>query len=73
MNGSDEMSTRQISRRLERIEERVRPKRRDGMFTLEELCRDIWRSDEKAFRKMAAGSFLTYFIPQFEREDDGSI
>ena len=71
MNGNDEMSTRQISRRLERIEERVRPKRRDGMYTLEELCRDIWRSDEKGFRKMAAGSMLTHFIPQFEREGRG--
>ena len=67
------MTTRQMSRRLERIEERVRPKRRDGMYTLEELCRDIWRSDEKAFRKMAACSMLSHFIPQFEREDDGSI
>ena len=73
MNGNDEMSTRQISRRLERIEERVRPKHRDGMFTFEELCRDIWRSNKKAFRKMAVGNMLSYFIPQFEREDDGSI
>ena len=43
------------------------------MFTFEELCRDIWRSNKKAFRKMAAGTMLNYFIPQFEREDDGSI
>ena len=71
MHGSDKMSTRQMSRRLEKVEERVCPKRRDGMYTLEELCRDMWRSDEKAFRKMAAGSMLSHFIPQFEREDGG--
>src|SRR5262249_42692348 len=62
---------RRMPRRLERIEERVRPRRRDGMYTLEELCREIWCSDEKAFRKMAAGSMLSHFIPQFEREDHG--
>jgi len=65
------MSTRQVSRRIDRIEEHVRPKRRDGMYTLEELCRDIWLSNEKPFRKLAADSMLSHFIPQFEREGRG--
>src|SRR6476646_6855514 len=36
-----------VSRRIERIEERVRPKRESGVYTLEELCRDMWRHNEK--------------------------
>jgi len=38
------------------------------MYTLEELCRDLWRSDEKAFRKLAADSMISHLIPQFERD-----
>ena len=66
------MSTRQMSRRLAKVEHRVRPKRDDSGFTLEELCRAVWRRDEEGFRKMAGeyGS-LRYFIRQFEREDRG--
>jgi hypothetical protein len=65
------MSTRQMLRRLAKVEHRVRPKRDDSGFTLEELCRAIWRDDEKGFRRMACeyGSFR-YFVRQFELEGD---
>jgi len=41
----------------------------DGTFTLEEVCRALWRKDERRFRRIAQHSTLTLFIPQFERED----
>jgi len=43
----------------------------EGAFTLEELCRPIWREDEKTFRTMTSENScsLRHFIPQFERED----
>ena len=65
------MSTRQMLRRLAKVEHRVCPKREDGGFTLEELCRAVWRRDEKGFRKMAGeyGSFR-YFVRQFELEGE---
>jgi len=47
------------------------PERDESTFTLEELCRAIWREDEKTFRRMNSGDYcsLRHFIPQFERED----
>ena len=58
-------------KRLAKVEELIRPKRDDGQYTLEELCRAIWRQDEKGYRKMVDRQYCTlrYFIPQFERED----
>ena len=47
--------------------EKARPIR-DGMYTLEELCRAIWRYDQEQFRKMAEHSSVRLLIPQFERE-----
>ena len=57
-------------KRLAKVEELIRPKRDDGQYTLEELCRALWRQDEEGYRKMVdreCGS-LRHFIPQFERE-----
>ncbi len=67
------MSTRQMWRRLAKVEDLVCPKHEDGLFTLEELCRAIWRHDEQEYRKMAEGEYgsLRYFIRQFEREGRG--
>jgi hypothetical protein len=63
------MSIRQIWKRLEKVETRLCPKHDNGEYTLEELCREIWRQDRNGFRKMAREGRLAYFIPQFERED----
>ncbi len=65
------MSTRQLLKRIEKVHGRMFPKRDEGAFTLEELCRTIWREDEKTFRTMTSENScsLRHFIPQFERED----
>ena len=64
------MSARQIRKRLERIGERICP-RGDGTFTLEELCRAMWRENKAAYmRKVEKGDWaLQYFVTQFEYED----
>src|SRR5712692_6782917 len=69
-DGNDEMSTRQTWRRLARVQQLVCPKHHDGLLTLEELCRAIWRQDQEWYRKMADGEYgsLRFFIRQFEQE-----
>src|SRR5258708_3409008 len=66
-----QVSTRQLSSRLKRVERRMFPERNESVLILEELCRAIWREDEKTFRTMSSGNdcSLRHFIPQFERED----
>jgi hypothetical protein len=65
------MITRQLSRRVRRIEERVRPKDASG-FTLEELCRAMWRSNPaqcvQISQELGEYTFRS-FIPRFEAED----
>jgi hypothetical protein len=65
------VSTRQLSSRLKRVQQRMFPEVDESRFTLEGLCRAIWREDEKTFRTMTSRNdcSLRHFIPQFERED----
>jgi hypothetical protein len=67
--GSGIMSTRQMWKRLEKVETRLCPKHDDGQYTLEELCRDSWRQDRAGYRKMYSRDRMGEFIPRFERED----
>lgn len=65
------MITRQISRRLARLEEKVLPKD-DGMFTMEELCRSMWRRNPAHCVELAqesGDSIMRSYIPIFEAED----
>jgi hypothetical protein len=64
------MSTRQIRKRVEKVEEKVCPEH-DGSYTLEELCRMLWRQDKRGYLEMANGGdhTLRLFVQQFERED----
>jgi hypothetical protein len=41
----------------------------DGTFTLEELCRSLWRKDKKGFMEQAKNTSYQLFVYQFERED----
>lgn len=60
---------RQLRKRLEKAEDRLRPQD-DNQVTVEELCRLMWRADRRKYRKRGLeGSYLRVFIPQFERED----
>jgi len=65
------MITRQLSKRIRRIEERARPRDESG-FTLEELCRAMWRSNPaqcvQISQKPGEQIFRSY-IPMFEAED----
>lgn len=59
-----------MQKRVEELEERVCPPH-DGAYTLEELCRQMWRLDKKRYLEKAneGGCALRFFIQQFERED----
>jgi hypothetical protein len=58
---------RQFRSRLKALEKAL-PKH-DGMYTLEEMCRIVWRQDTERLRKMTEYSFVRLLIPRFERED----
>ncbi len=64
------MTQRTIWRRMRKLEKRFMPVSSNG-FTLEELCRSVWREDQTYFREFAAESTfpISILIPQFERED----
>ncbi len=56
--------------RLQTLERVCRPKH-DGMYTLEELCRMMWRQSKKNYlKRIEKGCWgLRHFVLQFERED----
>ena len=54
-----------LRKRLKALEKK-RP--HHGTYTLEELCRVIWREDAEGFREMTRQSSCRLLIPQFERE-----
>jgi 5-methylcytosine-specific restriction endonuclease McrBC regulatory subunit McrC len=41
----------------------------DGLWTLEELCRSMWRNDKKGFMELARNNSYQLFVYQFQRED----
>ena len=66
------MSTRQMRRRLAKVQEKVSPEH-DGTYTLEELCRLLWQQDKQKYREMANGPdgyMYRFFVAQFEREEE---
>jgi hypothetical protein len=54
--------------RLARLEQTLCPPN-DGTFTLEELCRALWRREKQNFLKIARELHLGLLVTQFERED----
>lgn len=64
------MSTRQMRRRLAKVQEKVSPEH-DGTYTLEELCRLWWKQDKAGFINYVNGEGRTFrvFMDTFERED----
>jgi hypothetical protein len=64
------MRTAQIHKRLQILSAKIRPNG-NRQFTLEELCRQYWRSDQRGFRALANrdGTILGVFLSMFERED----
>ena len=62
------MSLHSIRNRLRRVERKIQP-RRDASFTLEELCRCMWRADKHLFLQTANDTSLSFFVRQFEIED----
>ena len=57
-----------IYNRLKKLEQRLSPSD-DGTFTLEQLCRAMWRDDKRKFLKIAEGTNYTLFVRRFESED----
>jgi hypothetical protein len=64
------MTTRQLRKRVERVEQKA-CRQHDRTYTLEELCRLMWRQSKKEYLEMANGEqyFLRSFIPLFEGKD----
>jgi len=62
------MNARSIMNRLLRVEREIRPQDDTG-FTLEELCRYMWREDKRKFLKIAQATSLSLFARQFEFEE----
>ena len=62
------MSTRSIQNRLLKVERRILPED-DGPFTLEELCRCMWREDKRKFLEIAKDTSFSLYARQFEYED----
>jgi hypothetical protein len=59
-----------FSKRLQNLEQTLCP-RYTGCFTVEELCRSLWRRDRAAFVSTAADLNCRYLISQFELEESG--
>jgi hypothetical protein len=66
------MSTRQSLKRVANLEERMCPQS-DGMWTLEELCRSLWRKNKKRFMEIAKNTSYQLFVYQFQREDADAL
>jgi hypothetical protein len=65
------MSTRQLRKRLAKVQEKLSPEH-DGGYTWEELNRLLWRQDRQKYLEMANGPdgyMCRSFVAQFERED----
>jgi hypothetical protein len=62
------MNGRALNKRLERLERDFYPAS-DGTFTLEELCRCMWRRDKTHFLRVANDTPFSYFVGQFNFED----
>jgi hypothetical protein len=65
------MITRQLRRRIRRIEERERPRDEAG-FTLEQLCRAMWRSNPAQCVRISeepGEQIFRSYVPMFEAED----
>lgn len=62
------MNASAVNKRLQKLEDKLHPSH-DGTFTLEELCRSMWRQDKNGFRKFAEKEREGLFLRQFEFED----
>ena len=62
------MNAIRLNNRLKKLEQKLSPPD-DGMFTLEALCRALWRRDKQNFLKIACELHLGLLVTQFERED----
>jgi hypothetical protein len=65
------MSTRQMRKRLAKVQEKVNPED-DGTCTWEEFNRLLWQRDKQKYLEMEKESdsdLCHSFVAQFERED----
>jgi hypothetical protein len=62
------MSTRQLLNRVVRLE-RLAPQEKEGHYTLEEICRSLWRKNKTLFTEIAKNNSYQLFVYQFQRED----
>jgi hypothetical protein len=64
------MRTTQIRRRLESLSSKFCPSGKRS-FTLEEVCRLYWDTDQQAFRSLVARECPGFrvFVDMYERED----
>jgi hypothetical protein len=62
--------TPKLHRRIDKLEKKHKPAL-ENTFTLEQICRMMWRQDREGFREFARTITLPIraFIPAFERAD----
>jgi hypothetical protein len=67
------MRTSLIHKRLESLAVKFHP-RAIREFTLEELCRQYWQLDKKAFQALAKEcTSFQFFVSMFQREDADNL
>jgi hypothetical protein len=68
------MRASQIHKRLQNLSAKIRPNR-NREFTLEELCREYWRRNKRAFVALAKRdcTILRGFVEMFQRADDERV
>ena len=62
------MSIHQLLNRALNLE-RLLPHARDQTYTLEEICRSMWRQNKSHLIEIAKNNSYQLFVYQFERED----
>ena len=66
------MSCSHIRKRIDRLTAKIAPSQA-GVYTLEQICRQMWSSDKATLQAMAQSDcyYLRAFVTIFESEDAG--
>jgi hypothetical protein len=63
------ISLRHSLKRVQKLEDLMRPRPESAGMTFEEACRLLWRKNKKRFMDMAKTNLCQLFVRRFEAED----